>query len=37
MSGAFLPEGLTPSVLLSTWHLHPFTPESDFLVAVLTP
>jgi hypothetical protein len=23
-------------VLLSTWHLHPFTPESDFLVAVLT-
>jgi SAM-dependent methyltransferase len=27
--------GLTPSVLLSTWHLHPFTPESDFLVAVL--
>jgi len=28
--------GLTPSVLLSTWHLHPFTEESDFLVAVLT-
>lgn len=28
--------GLAPSVLLSTWHLHPFTPESDFLVAVLT-
>ena len=28
--------GLVPSVLLSTWHLHPFTPVSDFLVAVLT-
>jgi SAM-dependent methyltransferase len=28
--------GLVPSVLLSTWHLHPFTAESDFLVAVLT-
>jgi SAM-dependent methyltransferase len=28
--------GLVPSVLLSTWHLHPFTPESEFLVAVLT-
>jgi SAM-dependent methyltransferase len=28
--------GLAPSVLLSTWHLHPFTPESDFLVAILT-
>jgi SAM-dependent methyltransferase len=28
--------GLAPSLLLSTWHLHPFTPESDFLVAVLT-
>jgi SAM-dependent methyltransferase len=28
--------GLAPSVLLSTWHLHPFTPASDFLVAVLT-
>jgi SAM-dependent methyltransferase len=27
--------GLAPSVLLSTWHLHPFTPGSDFLVAVL--
>jgi SAM-dependent methyltransferase len=27
--------GLAPSVLLSSWHLHPFTPESDFLVAVL--
>ena len=27
--------GLVPSVLLSTWHLHPFTPGSDFLVAVL--
>jgi SAM-dependent methyltransferase len=29
--------GLEPDVLLSTWHLHPFTPESDFLVAVLRP
>lgn len=29
--------GLAPSLLLSTWHLHPFTPASDFLVAVLTP
>ncbi|SEP11947.1 Methyltransferase domain-containing protein [Trujillonella endophytica] len=28
--------GLIPSLLLSTWHLHPFTEESDFLVAVLT-
>src|SRR3712207_1180864 len=28
--------GLAPSVLLSTWHLHPFTPASDFLVAVLS-
>ncbi len=27
--------GLVPDLLLSTWHLHPFTPESDFLVAVL--
>ncbi|PRY38543.1 CheR-type MCP methyltransferase [Geodermatophilus tzadiensis] len=27
--------GLTPDLLLSSWHLHPFTPASDFLVAVL--
>jgi 2-polyprenyl-3-methyl-5-hydroxy-6-metoxy-1,4-benzoquinol methylase len=27
--------GLTPDLLLSSWHLHPFTEESDFLVAVL--
>jgi SAM-dependent methyltransferase len=27
--------GLLPGLLLSSWHLHPFTPESDFLVAVL--
>jgi 2-polyprenyl-3-methyl-5-hydroxy-6-metoxy-1,4-benzoquinol methylase len=27
--------GLAPDVLLSSWHLHPFTEESDFLVAVL--
>lgn len=29
--------GLTPDLLLSSWHLHPFTAESDFLVAVLRP
>ncbi len=27
--------GLEPDLLLSSWHLHPFTAESDFLVAVL--
>jgi SAM-dependent methyltransferase len=27
--------GLVPDLLLSSWHLHPFTAESDFLVAVL--
>ena len=27
--------GLVPDLLLSTWHLHPFTESSDFLVAVL--
>ncbi|MFC9894582.1 class I SAM-dependent methyltransferase [Nocardia sp. NPDC127579] len=27
---------LTPTLLLSSWDLHPFTPDSDFLVAVLT-
>ncbi|MBL7256216.1 class I SAM-dependent methyltransferase [Actinoplanes sp. LDG1-01] len=27
--------GLTPDLLLGTWDLRPFTPESDFLVAVL--
>jgi 2-polyprenyl-3-methyl-5-hydroxy-6-metoxy-1,4-benzoquinol methylase len=29
--------GLQPDVLLSSWHLHPFTADSDFLVAVLRP
>jgi SAM-dependent methyltransferase len=29
--------GLVPDLLLSTWHLHPFTDASDFLVAVLRP
>jgi SAM-dependent methyltransferase len=28
--------GLQPDVLLSTWDLRPWTPESDFLVAVLS-
>ncbi len=28
--------GLTPDVLLSTWDLRPFGPDSDFLVAVLS-
>ncbi|HEX9258066.1 MAG TPA: class I SAM-dependent methyltransferase [Acidimicrobiales bacterium] len=28
--------GLHVDVRLSTWHLHPFTDESDFLVAVLS-
>ncbi|MGY1793690.1 class I SAM-dependent methyltransferase [Geodermatophilus sp. SYSU D00525] len=27
--------GLEPDLLLSSWHLHPFTAQSDFLVAVL--
>ncbi|MQA33474.1 class I SAM-dependent methyltransferase [Modestobacter roseus] len=27
--------GLVPDLLLSTWDLRPFTPEADFLVAVL--
>ncbi|MGX6603089.1 class I SAM-dependent methyltransferase [Micromonosporaceae bacterium Da 78-11] len=27
--------GLTPDLLLATWDLRPFTPQSDFLVAVL--
>ena len=27
--------GLQPDLLLSSWHLHPFTADSDFLVAVL--
>ena len=27
--------GLRPELLLSTWDLRPFTPESDFLVALL--
>ncbi|MFW3170324.1 class I SAM-dependent methyltransferase [Geodermatophilus sp. CPCC 206100] len=29
--------GWTPDLLLSTWDLRPFTPGSDFLVAVLRP
>jgi len=29
--------GLTPDLLLSTWDLRPFTDDSDFLVAVLSP
>ncbi|MCV2491857.1 class I SAM-dependent methyltransferase [Geodermatophilus sp. YIM 151500] len=29
--------GLEPDLLLSSWHLHPFTATSDFLVAVLRP
>lgn len=28
--------GLSPDLLLSTWDLRPFTPDSDFLVAVLS-
>jgi SAM-dependent methyltransferase len=28
--------GLVPDVLLSTWDLRPFTPASDFLVAILS-
>ncbi|GAB1692211.1 class I SAM-dependent methyltransferase [Krasilnikovia sp. M28-CT-15] len=29
--------GLTPELLLSTWDLRPFTPDADFLVALLVP
>jgi SAM-dependent methyltransferase len=29
--------GLAPDLLLSTWDLRPFTTDSDFLVAVLSP
>ncbi|MGY2001483.1 class I SAM-dependent methyltransferase [Blastococcus sp. SYSU DS1024] len=29
--------GWEPDLLLSTWDLRPFTPESDFLVAILRP
>lgn len=29
--------GLAPELLLSTWDLRPFTPGSDFLVALLSP
>jgi SAM-dependent methyltransferase len=29
--------GWAPDVLLSTWDLRPFTPEADFLVALLRP
>ena len=27
--------GLVPDLLLSTWHLHPFRSDSEFLVAIL--
>jgi SAM-dependent methyltransferase len=29
--------GLAPDLLLATWDLRPFTPDADFLVAVLRP
>ncbi|HLL65802.1 MAG TPA: class I SAM-dependent methyltransferase [Micromonosporaceae bacterium] len=29
--------GLVPDLLLATWDLRPFTPTSDFLVAILRP
>lgn len=29
--------GLAPDVLLSSWSLHAFTPDADFLVAILRP
>ena len=29
--------GWAPDLLLATWDLRPFTPESDFLVAILRP
>jgi SAM-dependent methyltransferase len=29
--------GLVPDLLLSSWHLRPFTESSDFLVAILRP
>ena len=29
--------GWTPDLLLSTWDLRPFTPDADFLVALLRP
>jgi SAM-dependent methyltransferase len=29
--------GLRPDLLLATWDLRPFTPDADFLVAVLSP
>jgi hypothetical protein len=29
--------GLEPDLLMSSWHLHPFTAGSEFLVAVLRP
>jgi SAM-dependent methyltransferase len=29
--------GLRPDLLLSTWSLHPYTPDADFLVAILRP
>ena len=38
---AFLPDARaadwTPDLLLSTWDLRPFTPDADFLVALLRP
>src|SRR6476661_194498 len=30
-------EGWVPDLLLSTWDLRPFTPDADFLVAILRP
>jgi SAM-dependent methyltransferase len=40
-SGEFLADvttaGLAPEVLLSSWDLRPFAPDSDFLVAILRP
>jgi SAM-dependent methyltransferase len=29
--------GWTPDLLLSTWDLRPFTPDADFMVAILRP
>ena len=29
--------GWAPDLLLSTWDLRPFTPDADFLVALLRP
>ena len=29
--------GWTTDLMLSTWHLHPWSPGAEFLVAVLRP